>query len=269
MILNRTKSIVILLGLAILSASCSAHLRKNNLEGAPRPATETRSIGFLNEKIALRENAFRELTSLQAKVQLVSNTEDMKIAATGTLIWKRDSIVWLNVKKFGFEALRVLITPDSVQLLNRLEKSYTKQSLENLRQQFNLPETNTFDALQKMILGLPIQLANGAPTTSISEEKHRIRIEYPQFWADYAIEEGSFHLKNQLFLLKKDNSMITLQLDRYQKIDPFPLAFPLSRTIETRSPNTGAQTTQIELESVQINSNPSYKFEIPEHYSRK
>lgn len=269
MIPNHVKSIVFLLGLGILSAGCSARLRKNDLEGAPRPATETRSMSYLTEKMALRENALQELTSLQAKLQLVSNTEDMKIAASGTLIWKRDSLVWLNVKKFGFEALRVLITPDSIQLLNRLEKSYTKQSLENLRQQFNLPETNTFDALQNLILGLPIQLADGTPTTSISEEKHRIRIEYPQFWADYSIEEGSFHLKNQLFLLKKDNSMVALQLDRYQKVDAFPLALPLSRTIETKSPNTGAQTTQIELESLQLNSNPSYKFEIPEHYSRK
>lgn len=258
-----------LFALSFMMNSCTGKLRNNSLEAAPRPATENRSVDFLNNKIALREKSFQKINSLQAKVQLNTRSEEMSISATGTLIWKRDSLVWLNVKKFGFEALRVLITPDSVQILNRLEKSYSKMALESLRQQFNLPETNTFDALQKTILGLPIQVPNGTATTSIKDEKHQLRVEYPQFWADYAIEEGSYHLRKELFLLKKDNSMVALLLDRYQKTEFLPGAFPFSRTIEVNSPATGIQTTQIELESVQLNSNPTYKFEIPDHYSRK
>lgn len=258
-----------LLALSFLESSCSGKLRNAPLEEAPRPATETKSVDYLNNKMAVREKALQKIKSLQAKVQLSTSSEEMNISATGTLIWKRDSLVWLNVKKFGFEALRVLITPDSIQILNRLEKSYTKMALESLRQQFNLPETNTFDALQKTILGLPIQLPNGSATTSITEEKHRIRVEHAQFWADYAIEEGSYHLIKQQFLLKKDNSMVALLLNRYQKTDGMPFAFPFSRTVEVNSPATGIQTTQIELESVQLNSSPTYKFEIPDHYSRK
>ena len=35
------------------------------------------------------------------------------VSATANLIWLRDSVVWINVKKFGIEGARALLTPDA------------------------------------------------------------------------------------------------------------------------------------------------------------
>ena len=38
---------------------------------------------------------------------------------------KKDSIIWISLKyPLGLEILRVMLTPDSVYLMNRLEKTY-------------------------------------------------------------------------------------------------------------------------------------------------
>ena len=41
----------------------------------------------------------------------------------------RDSIVWVQIQKFGFEVGRMLVTPDSAFFINRLERSYSIYSI--------------------------------------------------------------------------------------------------------------------------------------------
>jgi hypothetical protein len=205
---------------------------------------------------------------MSAKVKLLSESEDMTIAANGNIIWIRDSAIWVNIKKFGFEAVRALVTRDSVFVLNRMEKSYSANALESLRATYNLPEGDVFDLLQRTLIGLPLIPTGGKLSSDVWEEKHRIRGEYNLFSAEYNIEEGSFSLKKEWFLRKKDQSLIALYFDRHQKIQGNAVLFPYFRRIETAGPETGAQTANLEFEDIQINTNPSFRFEIPGHYSK-
>jgi Domain of unknown function (DUF4292) len=257
----------VLMSAAHQTNGCSSS--KSEIYGAPRPATDSRSADFLLKKMTKQEQDALPLKSFTAKARIFSQNDDMSLAANANIIWIRDSIVWLNAKKFGIEALRALVTKDSVFVLNRLEKTCTVESLESLRIKYNLPEGDVFTVLQNTLLGLGIFPETRSAKSDISEEKHRILSETNQYTAEYRIEEGSFLLKNELFLQKKDNAAISILFDRHQKIKESTMPFSFSRKVETFSPSSGRQNVEIELEEVLFNTKPAYKFDIPGHYTRQ
>lgn len=69
----------------------------------------------------------------------------------------RDSAIWVSVNAIlGIEAMRLLVTKDSVKLLNKLEKVYTARSIGYLQEMTSLPMT--LETLQEMIIGNPVYL---------------------------------------------------------------------------------------------------------------
>lgn len=69
----------------------------------------------------------------------------------------RDSAIWISANAIlGIEAMRLLVTKDSVKLLNKLEKIYVARSIDYLREVTSLP-LNLY-TLQDMIIGNPVYL---------------------------------------------------------------------------------------------------------------
>lgn len=64
----------------------------------------------------------------------------------------RDSAIWISVNAIlGIEAMRVLITKDSVKLLNKLNKTYTARSVDYLQEVTALPLS--LSTLQNLVIG--------------------------------------------------------------------------------------------------------------------
>lgn len=69
----------------------------------------------------------------------------------------RDSMIWVSANAIlGIEAMRVMVTKDSVKLLNKLDKVYSARSISYLQELTSLP-LNLY-TLQDMIIGNPIFL---------------------------------------------------------------------------------------------------------------
>ena len=238
-------------------------------DGPPRPATETRSVEFLQKKLLNRQNETKNIRSITARAKVFSEGDGMSISVNANIIWIRDSIIWMNAKKFGLEAMRILVTRDSVIVLNRLEKTATSDGLETLRRRYSLPEGDVFQLLQNTLLGLPAIPFKPTDTKSdIQNGLHRLLYDMGQYSGEYFVEEGSFLLKGERFVKKLDNTTIRLDFEGHQKIPQMDGLFSLQRKIDAYSPQQGRQGATIELEDVQANTNPSYKFEIPDHYTR-
>lgn len=61
---------------------------------------------------------------------------------TGMLRMRRDSTIWISAAAMmGMETVRVLITQDSVVMLNRFDKNYLAEPLEKVSRKWNLPMT--------------------------------------------------------------------------------------------------------------------------------
>lgn len=205
------------------------------------------------------------IRTLSARASIFAESNGQSVSANANLIWIRDSVLWVNVKKLGVEAARALVTKDSVYLVNRLDKTYAVRGLESLQRQYSLPAG--FPLLQDAVLASAWFFPDISLQSDIKDDLHRLSGSNGLSAAEYRLEEGSFSLRSQLFLQQRDERSVRLDFDDYKKL-PGMGAFPHLRRIEAYSPETGAVSLQLELFDVEINAPKNYKFEIPKHYER-
>lgn len=68
---------------------------------------------------------------------------------------RKDSALWVSINALlGFEAFRALITPDSVLVLNKMDKVYQQRSLSALKEITQVPFS--FADIQDLIVGNPL-----------------------------------------------------------------------------------------------------------------
>jgi hypothetical protein len=96
--------------------------------------------------------------TLNAKVGVdYKGTDGKGYGVNATVKMYKDSAIWVSANAIlGIEAMRLLITRDSVKLLNKLEKVYTARSISYLQEVTSLP-LNLY-TLQDMIIGNPVFL---------------------------------------------------------------------------------------------------------------
>lgn len=257
--------ILFLLSFTLLLSAKESGCKRSGTEttGSDKAATEAKSSNYLLKKLRGRDVSKVKHLNAQAKIFVEGNGQS--ISANANLIWIKDSVMWLNVKKFGIEVARVLITPDSIITLNRLEKTCTLQSLAALQRQYNLPAG--FGLLQQTLLASAWVSEGMKLEADLAEGQHRLRGNDGQLGADYRLQEGNFLLTQESFVQQKEARLVSLGFENYKKV-PEAQWFPYLRRIEATSPENGTMRLEIEFSDVEINVPKNYRFEIPSHYER-
>jgi hypothetical protein len=251
----------LLLVLCLLSAkSTSCHHQTGSIG---KPATEIRTANYLLKRLHNRELSNVKYLNGQARVLVDGDGQSMSVNAN--IVWIRDSVLWVNVKKFGLEAVRVLVTRDSIFTLNRLNKTWSAKGLESLERSYSLPDG--FGLLQQFILASAWIDPEMTMKSDIKENLHRLSGSNEQLAADYRLEEGSFFLRSQTFFQQKESRNISLSFENYKKTQVAG-QFPYLRSVDAFSPETGNMHLEIELNDVEINVPKNIRFEIPTSYSK-
>jgi hypothetical protein len=246
--------------LAFVFSACGASRPE---ESPGKVATEPRTAQFLVKKLQARNLDAVERMSAQTRIYVEGDGQSM--SANGNIVWVRDSAIWLNVKKFGLEAARVLVTPDSVFMINRLQKTWYGRSIESLQAEYQLP--GGFGLLQDFLLGRAWMDRDMEVQSDIEGGFHRLSGTNGVVAADYRIEEGSFLLKSESFLQPRTARNVRFSFENYQKTKPAGL-YPLLRTIQAFSPETKDVQFELEFLHVDFNTPAPFRFEIPATYQR-
>ena len=90
---------------------------------------------------------------------------------------RRDSIIWVSGSLLGIEGVRAVLTPDSVRVINRLEKSYFVGGYDYLSRLLQVPVS--FGQVQALLLGDYLPAPAGTRPT-VTAEADGQRIAYPQ-----------------------------------------------------------------------------------------
>lgn len=126
----------------------------------PSPSNKAREDSFLfikemyNKVLANRIN----FTAFSGKVDVdYQDGEGKKYDVNAHLRMHTDSVIWISITAMlGIEALRVLITKDSVKLLDKQNKIYTARSVAYLQELTALPLD--LRTLQDLLIGNPVFL---------------------------------------------------------------------------------------------------------------
>lgn len=126
----------------------------------PDSSSRRDSMIFIQNVYQAVEKNRIDFQTFSAKVKVDFEGSDGKRNDFNAFIrLRKDSVLWVSINALlGIEAFRVLITPDSVKVLNKLDKVAQLRSVSYLKEITKLPFT--FKELQDVILGNPIYFDN-------------------------------------------------------------------------------------------------------------
>ena len=177
---------------------------------------------------------------------------------------RKDSAIWMVFKKFSIEGARILITPDSAHILDRLNGAYTAVPFSELQQQYQLPLS--FDGLQALLLGNPVFFSRESQTLT-DTGSYVLRQKTDQLQADYRLDADTYRLREFLVADFRNSRTVSMDISRY-----LPLAdqrnFSYFRRLKLSGPKLGQVRVDIEFTKVELDVPQSMDFKVPPQYSR-
>ena len=236
------KLFYLIIGLFILN-SCSKIIINHNQYNLP-----TSDLEIIDQAYSNNPN-YKHL-NLKGIASIIIDDVETKFNINLKMI--KDSVMWLSVRErvIGIELLRAKLTPDSLYLLNRLEKSFFIKSTS----QFNDISTFylNFDDFQ-YILFSNFTYPNSPYTYSIKNENYQLSSQNESYNFDNKFRLTEAKITNFEYL-------INISFMKYNNIDNFPRELVLS--ILSKS-NLDAN---IIYTKVDFNEYPSILFNIPNSY---
>ncbi len=224
------------------------------------------STAALKNQLAGVINMPLNFTTFYGKAKANFNSPQASGNVTVYIKMKKDSIIWMSITgPLNIEGARILITPDSIKIINKLEGSVQLSSIAHLQQITKLPLT--FSDFQNLILGKP--LINDTANLNYQFKKDSVMVTS----ANNALQYMYWFTKNNFLLgqsnlqTKNNTSVIDANIfyNNYHEVNN--IDFSVSRDIAV----TGASPMQLQLNFKEYNFNQpqSFVFTISKNYTVK
>ncbi len=180
---------------------------------------------------------------------------------------QKDSVIWVSISALlGIEAFRVLITTDSVKIINRLDNYYQFHSTDYIREITQLPAD--FYTLQDILIGNPLFI----DTTNV--------LLYKESESTISISTLGEFFKHLLTIRKEDFAVTHSKLDDVDIVRNRTADFSFEDFVSTQDRLFSNKRTIVITEKNRINITLDYKqaefdkilsfpFNIPKNYTKK
>lgn len=253
---NIFKISLLLLAGVLLLAGCGTGRKTTG------KSLKERTSSFLMEQM-VRQQVNAEWFEGRAKVGY--SDEYVSMGVSTTIRMRKDSALWLSIKKLGFEAARVLITTDSVYVLDRINNQYGVQSFEWLEKQFSIPAS--LHTLQMIFLGNPVFFNTKDLRSEVVQTAYRLFHQGENIESTYWLDGGDLQLKQMSFNDQRYQRSFDYQLMEYQTTAD-KQKFSYFRNLEIDSRETGRAKLEIRFSEIELNVPKSIRFDIPKRYTR-
>lgn len=177
----------------------------------------------------------------------------------------RDSAIWVSVNAIlGIEAMRLLITKDSVKLLNKLEKTYAARGISFLQETTSLPLD--LNILQNLIIGNPVYVdsnivryADGNGTVSLVSLGSLFKNLLTLNESNKAILHSKL-TDTDLFR----NRTADLSYGEYEMAKGFPFSTRRQIVVSER----GRLEVKLDFKNYTFNEEVTFPFSVPKNYAR-
>lgn len=256
------KSALVLAALAL--ASCH---RTPSSSGKLGPGTSTAAATVKTPAGIKTTNTNFQYLSGKGKVHFTRGSVDQ--SANFNLRVRRDSAIWLSGSLLGIEGVRALLTPDSVRVVNRLQKSYFAGDYAYLSQLLGVPVS--YAQMQAILLG-DYQPAPKGAVPVVKAEGENQNVTYPQ--ASLIIEQLVSNGTGRLQQLKVSESVaqrsLTVGYADFQKPSGTDLPFAFTTNVlgqQGGNPNT---TATLNFQKVEVGAGHlDFPFSIPKGFKKE
>jgi hypothetical protein len=253
------RTITGLLLLLFLSA-CSAKRMVSTPVGTAKELSRNEKRDLLTgiQNSELLFNTF----STKARTQL--SLDNKNFNATLNIRIKHNEVIWISANVLlGIEAARIMITPDRIQIINRLQGTYVDKPFDYI---YNFTSKQlSFEELEKLFVGNSIDFYSNPLNTVVGLNN--------QFKITGNLEDLAFEMD-----LGADYNLMQTKLSESNKSQTLQFSYPAYSTIQSQPvPNTvninlKAATMNIDAamkyEDTNIDQELSFPFTVPERYKK-
>ena len=257
----------------ILLASCrstkniqTAISKKDTADKITIDGSEADSVTFIKTVLNKIDSNRVVYTTFNGKVNIdYQGMDDKSYNVNASIRMYKDSAIWISANAvLGIEAMRVLITKDSVKLLDKLNKSYTARSVDYLQEVTSLPLNLAI--LQDLIIGNAVFVGQSPSAVSASAKTISVLTIGEWFKNLLTVDAENFSLQHSKLddVNMARNRTADLSYTDYETKKGF--LFSTGRRITV----TEKARLDIKLDFKQYNLNEevSFPFSIPKNYDR-
>jgi len=274
--MNRLINPVLQFGIAIIIlaafSSCTASRK------AVREPIKEQGDEFLLKKLKEHELKFDQFS---AKFNVTYQVDRKKTTVSGNLRIEHDSIIWISITPaLGIEAVRFMLSPDSIKFINRLSNTYFVHDFAYINQLLN--KTLDYDMAQAFLIGNDFSLyeSNTFKATVDNQvyklsttNRRKLRRFVRRSEDDISIPLQSIWLDPESFKVSKvllkeaerDSRKFQATYAEFVQVNEEFIPTNLEFKVETVDKKINIK---IKYSKIQINQNQTYPFRIPENYTK-
>lgn len=167
-----------------------------------------------------------------ARIKATASTPENRQTVTVNTRIKMDSIIWMSFSKFGIEGAKALITPDSIYLIDRLNKEYTIKHISFIETMMG--HNVDFTTLQSLIVGKPIYFeGENVKIFESDDESVGIIDELDNYTNKVWVTTNDMLLQKMEITQTGTDTSITAIISDYQLVEG--QSFPHDRTIKLKA----------------------------------
>lgn len=205
-----------------------------------------------------------DFTTFSAKARAAYNNAEGKEEATAYVRLKKDSVLWVSLRgPLGIEGFRILITTDSVKIMNVLKKNIQFKSISFLHEITGIPFD--FAALQDMIVGNPVFIDSNINSYSSDSNYLQIAMTGRLFKHLAIIDNKDYKIvESKLTSINHTNRTCDIEYDGYDNSAgiPFSTERKISLTDETKL------DINLNFKQFTFNHPVTFPFNVPGNYKR-
>jgi len=193
--------------------------------------------------------------TLSAKAKVVVQQGEGTTEFTAYIRMRSDSAIWLSISPaLGIEVARILITTDSVRIIDRLNNEYTSRGFDFFTSFTAIPVS--FSEIQSMLLGIPVFTQRNSFQLSSTDSSFQLFYSDSSF-TNTILLDRSFNLKTQLLKVTGKGSLMIAQEQYDETYNP---AFSLWRKVEAVT--TQPASFEITFTKVRFNEPLTFPFKV-------
>ncbi|MEO0040647.1 MAG: hypothetical protein RL329_95 [Bacteroidota bacterium] len=260
-------NLLIICCLATIGCKTGASSATTKIEPkTPVPTASQYSVVDILKKVEKNNLSFGRLS---ADADMDYEGKPMNVSASSLVRFRKDSLIWMNVKKMGFNVVRAQITRDSIFVINYIQSNFMRRSFKYLEEKLQVPAN--FDMVQKMLLGQPIFLTpkdqlKVSFDKTIAGGQWVLTGDDARWHTEYRFSAIDFTLQNMILEQPARKSVFKMACNNYDGLKG-DQKFAYTRTLNMESPQTGAVKVVIETgKPVEVDVVKPFRFEIPANY---
>ena len=258
-------------------ASCRAGRHAKTIAEIPKTDTTANLIDsnktIIEDSSAFAKNILKEILSknfsyqsFYAKIKINFDDGMQNLNATLYIHLLKDSLIWVSITgPLNIEVSRILITKDSIKVMDKFEKIALLRGIDYLQDVTGLPVN--FVAMEEMITGQPLFMDTTLESFSANGPNIVLNTKYKNILNAAEADTSSHNIIKYLLVDANNPPLRSCTINNSNFANSDSVNIPQQRNIIIHGDNT--ISINLEYKEFYWNENLSYVFKIPENYQYK